>query len=121
MSDDHSYRDDDRYKEVITDPRFKRLPKSKRKLKVDKRFKSMFEDKEFQMQKRRDARGAILPKVKENFEKFYDVEESSAESCSQDKFSDQSSDDHLSSSSDEEDVDYKGCYFNYLTLAYTLA
>ena len=48
---------DERFKAIAYDPRFQRFPKAKSKVKVDDRFKDMFENPEFQVGSTKDKRG----------------------------------------------------------------
>lgn len=48
---------DDRFQAVAYDPRFQRFPREKSKVKVDARFKDMFENPEFQVGSTKDKRG----------------------------------------------------------------
>ncbi|KAI8112466.1 hypothetical protein M9434_003789 [Picochlorum sp. BPE23] len=50
-------RGDERFAAVGYDPRFQRFPKAKSKVKVDDRFKDMFENPEFQVGSTKDKRG----------------------------------------------------------------
>lgn len=49
--------EDERFKHVITDPKFRRIPKGAQKVKIDKRFQSMFKDKKFKIKYTIDKRG----------------------------------------------------------------
>lgn len=66
--------DDPRFAKFSSDPKFRSVPRRERKIKIDPRFKSMFNDKSFVDKVSVDKRGR--PKnfaTKENFEKFYDL------------------------------------------------
>ncbi len=66
--------DDPRFAKFSSDPKFRPVPRRERKIKIDPRFKSMFNDKSFVDKVSVDKRGR--PKnfaTKENFEKFYDL------------------------------------------------
>lgn len=79
---------DERFSHISSDPRFRATPKSVRKVKIDKRFQSLFTDKRFQLKYSVDKRGRpIEQSSNENFRKYYEIstEESSDESGSDDK------------------------------------
>jgi hypothetical protein len=48
---------DERFCEVLTDPRFRTLRKSDKKVKVEKRFKNMFSRNKFKLKYSMDKRG----------------------------------------------------------------
>ena len=47
---------DDRFKNISTDPRFRPLPSRFRKVKIDDRFKGMFTEKKFKVKSSVDER-----------------------------------------------------------------
>lgn len=68
---------DERFKHVVTDPKFKIAPKSHRKVKIDKRFQGIFTNKKFQVKYVVDKRGRpINQSSSENFRKYYDLSSS---------------------------------------------
>lgn len=74
--------DDQRFAHVESDPKFRRIPKSERKVKIDKRFKSMFKDKQFKVKYTVDKRGRPVNHTStENLKRYYelDSDESSIE------------------------------------------
>lgn len=82
---------DERFSHISSDPRFRATPKSVRKVKIDKRFQSLFTDKRFQLKYSVDKRGRpIEQSSNENFRKYYEIstEESSDESGSDEKSDD---------------------------------
>lgn len=82
---------DERFSHISSDPRFRVTPKSVRKVKIDKRFQSLFTDKRFQLKYSVDKRGRpIEQSSNENFRKYYEIstEESSDESGSDEKSDD---------------------------------
>lgn len=82
---------DDRFSHISSDPRFRATPKSVRKVKIDKRFQSLFTDKRFQLKYSVDKRGRPTNQSSnENFRKYYDIssEDSSDESNSSTKSDD---------------------------------
>lgn len=63
---------DKRFSKIGVDPKFKRVPKAERKVKIDKRFQSMFNDKRFKVKYTIDKRGRPLHgSTTEDFKKFY--------------------------------------------------
>lgn len=82
---------DERFSHISSDPQFRATPKSVRKVKIDKRFQSLFTDKRFQLKYSVDKRGRpIEQSSNENFRKYYEIstEESSDESGSDEKSND---------------------------------
>lgn len=82
---------DERFSHISSDPQFRATPKAERKVKIDKRFQSLFTDKRFQLKYSVDKRGRpINQSSNENFRKYYEIstEESSDESGSDEKSSD---------------------------------
>lgn len=70
--------EDDRFKHIATDPRFRGVPRSQRKVKIDNRFASMFDDKRFKLKYVMDKRGRpIHSTTTEDLKKYYAVESSS--------------------------------------------
>ncbi|GJQ65392.1 hypothetical protein Trydic_g7502 [Trypoxylus dichotomus] len=73
--------EDKRFIHVISDPKFRRIPKAERKVKIDKRFKSMFKDKKFKVKYTVDSRGRPVNRTStEDLKRYYHL--SSEESCS---------------------------------------
>lgn len=71
---------DKRFAYVARDPKFKRIPKAERKVKIDKRFQSMFKDKKFTVQYTIDKRGRPVNQTSsENLKKYYDLSSSEEE------------------------------------------
>ncbi|KAH1019956.1 hypothetical protein HUJ04_009698 [Dendroctonus ponderosae] len=79
--------DDKRFLHVKKDPKFRKVPKSESKVKIDGRFQSMFTDKQFQSNYTSDKRGRpVKLRSKEDLKRFYEVsseEESASESDSE--------------------------------------
>ncbi|XP_063978188.1 ESF1 homolog [Diachasmimorpha longicaudata] len=72
---------DPRFSHVPKDPKFRRIPKAEKKIKIDRRFQSMFKDKNFKVTYTIDKRGRPLKKSSaEDLEKYYDLS-----SCSEDE------------------------------------
>lgn len=71
---------DKRFSKIGVDPKFKRVPKDERKVKIDKRFQSIFNDKRFKVKYTIDKRGRPLRgSTTEDFKKFYHM--SDDENC----------------------------------------
>uniref|UniRef100_A0A1Y1KKF1 ESF1 RRM domain-containing protein n=1 Tax=Photinus pyralis TaxID=7054 RepID=A0A1Y1KKF1_PHOPY len=67
--------DDQRFAHVESDPKFRRIPKSERKVKIDKRFKSMFKDKQFKVKYTVDKRGRPVNHTStENLKRYYELD-----------------------------------------------
>lgn len=72
---------DERFKHIITDPKFRRIPKSERKIKIDKRFKSMFKDEKFKLKYTVDKRGRpVNHTTTEDLKRYYELSTDSEES-----------------------------------------
>lgn len=74
---------DKRFTHIATDPKFRRIPKGSRKVKIDKRFQSMFKDKKFNVKYTVDKRGRPLNhSTTEDLRRYYELssEDSSEES-----------------------------------------
>ncbi|XP_050428510.1 ESF1 homolog [Adelges cooleyi] len=71
---------DKRFSKIGNDPKFKRLPKAERKVKIDKRFQSIFKDKRFKVKYTIDKRGRPLRgSTTEDFKKFYHMSDEDEE------------------------------------------
>ena len=71
---------DDRFAHIARDPKFKRIPKAERKVKIDKRFQGMFKDKRFAVKYTVDKRGRPVNQTSsENLRKYYDLSSSEEE------------------------------------------
>lgn len=71
---------DSRFAHIASDPQFKRVPRSARKVKIDKRFQSMFSDKKFKVKYTVDKRGRpVNQSSTENFRKYYELSSSDEE------------------------------------------
>ncbi|XP_015184806.1 PREDICTED: ESF1 homolog isoform X2 [Polistes dominula] len=69
---------DKRFAHIARDPKFKRIPKNERKIKIDKRFQSMFNDDKFAIKYTVDKRGKPINQTSmENLQKYYHQESSS--------------------------------------------
>lgn len=66
---------DSRFVKYLNDPKYKQIPKHERKIKIDKRFHSMFEDDKFKVKYTVDKRGRPVNETStENLKKYYDIE-----------------------------------------------
>ncbi|KAJ8952407.1 hypothetical protein NQ318_014499 [Aromia moschata] len=74
--------EDKRFAHIANDPKFRRIPKNERKVKIDKRFQSMFKDKQFKVKYTIDKRGRPVSHTStEDLKRYYDISsESSSES-----------------------------------------
>ncbi|XP_058119608.1 ESF1 homolog [Anopheles ziemanni] len=72
--------DDERFAHLINDPRYRGMPKSKKKVQIDSRFKAMFEDGRFTERATVDRYGRKLRQThSDEMKKFYELEESDDE------------------------------------------
>lgn len=100
--------DDERFKHLLTDPRFKNLRKKKTKVQIDDRFKSMFTDEKFTLKYSRDKRGRKDKKTSgDNLRKYYsleekDIEEKKVEQKDEDEVEDEHEETQESEPEDEE-------------------
>lgn len=102
--------EDERFKHIATDPKFRRIPKGTQKVKIDKRFQSMFKDKKFKIKYTIDKRGRpVKHNSTEDLKRYYALsseDESSdeeSESEKQQTVSDDSESDDQSDGKDEGD------------------
>ncbi|KAF7488974.1 ESF1 -like protein [Sarcoptes scabiei] len=76
MAANPSYVDDVRFSKILQDPRFRTIPKKKSKVKIDKRFKSMFTEERFTLKYPMDKRGHQQKHLlTEYYNKFYQIDE----------------------------------------------
>ncbi|KAM8719442.1 hypothetical protein ACLKA7_012059 [Drosophila subpalustris] len=67
---------DARFQHLLTDPRFRGVPKVQRKVKIDKRFQGMFDDDKFKVKYTVDKYGRPVNKSNaEDLRKFYELDE----------------------------------------------
>lgn len=93
---------DKRFAKMGSDPKFKRLPKDERKVKIDKRFQSIFNDKRFKVKYTIDKRGRpLFSSTTEDFKKFYNM---SDEESIEDTNSELGSNDNIDQESDEQQI-----------------
>lgn len=75
---------DERFAHLMSNPRFKKLPKKEGKVKIDDRFKSMLVDDKFNIQYNVDKYGRKVDKKSaENLRNYYDLD--SSESSEEDE------------------------------------
>ncbi|XP_052865977.1 ESF1 homolog [Anopheles cruzii] len=68
--------DDARFAHLVSDPRFRGIPKSEKKVQIDSRFKSMFKDERFNVKAKVDKYGRKLrPTETTELRKFYELED----------------------------------------------
>lgn len=80
MSSSHEQGGDGRFLRVQKDPRFWEMPEREHKIKIDKRFKSMFSDKRFGEKYTVDKRGRPINHTSaEDLKRFYKVSDSDEE------------------------------------------
>lgn len=71
---------DERFLRVQKDPRFWEMPEKEQKIKIDKRFQSMFHDKRFKVKYTVDKRGRPINQTStEDLKRFYKVSDSEEE------------------------------------------
>lgn len=77
MSSKKNQDGDERFLRVQKDPRFWEMPERERKIKIDKRFQSMFHDKSFKVKYTVDKRGRPINHTStEDLKRFYKVSDS---------------------------------------------
>ncbi|XP_028393448.1 ESF1 homolog [Dendronephthya gigantea] len=65
---------DERFSHIAKDPRFRKIPNKKRKVKIDSRFQQMFSDKNFNTKYFVDKRGRkVQDSAKEDLSNFYEL------------------------------------------------
>lgn len=95
---------DARFAHIAKDPKFRRIPKAERKVKIDHRFKDMFKDKKFTVKYTIDKRGRpINQTTTENLRKYYDLSSSEDEDASVSSTSKKDEDASVSSTSKKDD------------------
>ncbi|XP_005175348.2 ESF1 homolog [Musca domestica] len=71
---------DERFQHLVTDPRFKNLPKVQRKVKIDKRFEGMFTNDKFQVKYTVDKYGRRVNRSNaDDLRKYYELNSSDDE------------------------------------------
>lgn len=67
---------DERFQHLLSDPRFRGVPKVQRKVKIDKRFQGMFDDDKFKVKYTVDKYGRPVNKSNaEDLRKYYELDE----------------------------------------------
>lgn len=86
MSSNKKPDSDERFLRVQKDPRFWEMPERERKIKIDKRFQSMFHDKRFKVKYTVDKRGRPINHTStEDLKRFYKVSDSEEEQKEQEE------------------------------------
>ncbi|XP_021711081.1 ESF1 homolog [Aedes aegypti] len=66
---------DERFAHLVNDPRFKGIPKTEKKVKIDKRFQSMFKDEKFNVKHTIDKYGRKVKQAEsDELRKYYEME-----------------------------------------------
>lgn len=74
---------DKRFEKFVIDPKFRRIPKSERKVKIDKRFKNMFKEGKFKVKYTVDKRGRPVNTTStEDLKRYYELSSDSESSDS---------------------------------------
>ncbi len=77
MTSKNTVSGDDRFTKVQKDPRFWEMPSREHKVKIDKRFKSMFHDERFKLTYTVDKRGRPVNQTStEDLKRFYKLSDS---------------------------------------------
>ncbi|KAM4595186.1 ESF1 homolog [Fundulus diaphanus] len=72
--------DDERFRRVQKDPRFWEMPEKEHKVKIDKRFQSMFHDQRFKVKQTVDKRGRpVSHSTADDLKRFYQLSDSEEE------------------------------------------
>ena len=71
----HSAVEDERFKEVYTDPRFMKVPQKLKKVEIDDRFKKALNSKEFNLIQKVDKYGHKVNKQDNTMKAFYNMEQ----------------------------------------------
>ncbi|KAK6300288.1 hypothetical protein J4Q44_G00283860 [Coregonus suidteri] len=80
MASKKSQSGDDRFQKVKKDPRFWEMPEKEHKIKIDKRFQSMFHDDRFKLKYTVDKRGRpVNHTTSEDLKRFYNLSDSEEE------------------------------------------
>lgn len=66
--------DDERFREVYSDPRYMQVPKKVRKVEIDDRFKKAITSKDFNLVTKVDKYGRKIAKEDNTMKKFYNLE-----------------------------------------------
>ncbi|XP_075452173.1 ESF1 homolog [Ascaphus truei] len=88
MASKQNLTSDQRFSRVTKDPRFWEMPEKDKKIKIDKRFRSMFHDEKFNLKYTVDKRGRPMNhNTNEDLKRFYDLSDSDEEDLSDEKTS----------------------------------
>ncbi|KAM9313980.1 ESF1 homolog isoform 2-T2 [Pholidichthys leucotaenia] len=104
MSSKKSHDGDERFSRVQKDPRFWEMPEKERKIKIDKRFQSMFHDKRFKVTYTVDKRGRPVNHTStEDLKRFYKLSDSEEEEVKKKDDDDDGDDDDEEEQVDDEE------------------
>ncbi|CAH1638128.1 unnamed protein product [Spodoptera littoralis] len=93
---------DSRFTKYLNDPKYRQIPKHERKVKIDKRFQSMFKDEKFKVKYSVDKRGRPINETStENLRKYYEVDESEGSSDTEDEHEESPANDNVDKSEAE--------------------
>ncbi|KAK9883592.1 hypothetical protein WA026_001768 [Henosepilachna vigintioctopunctata] len=78
--------EDDRFKHISNDAKFRRIPKKEQKVKIDSRFQSMFDDQKFKQEYKVDQRGRpIKGSSTHDLKRYYHLSSSEESSLEEDE------------------------------------
>lgn len=96
---------DARFAHIARDPKFRRIPKAERKVKIDRRFKDMFKNEKFTVKYTTDKRGRpVNQTTTEDLKKYYDLSSSEDEDEDNDNDKDEDEDASVPSTSKKDDT-----------------
>lgn len=97
---------DERFQHLVSDPRFRGIPKVQRKVKIDKRFQSMFTDDKFKVKYTVDKYGRRVNKSNaEDLRKFYELNSSDSETDEEEKKKKEPENDEESEAEEQEELE----------------
>ncbi|XP_061390115.1 ESF1 homolog [Musca vetustissima] len=97
---------DERFQHLVSDPRFKNLPKVQRKVKIDKRFQGMFTNEKFKVKYTVDKYGRRVNKSNaDDLRKYYELNSSDEEEEEKEDKAESEADGEPEKSSDSEEED----------------
>ncbi|XP_008419683.1 ESF1 homolog isoform X1 [Poecilia reticulata] len=104
MSSRKKQGDDERFCRVQKDPRFWEMPEKERKVKIDKRFQSMFHDRRFQTKQTVDKRGRpVQLSTAADLRRFYQLEEEDEEEGEEEEEDEEDEEEEDKQEEDEEE------------------
>lgn len=97
---------DERFQHLVSDPRFKNLPKVQRKVKIDKRFQGMFTNDKFKVKYTVDKYGRRVNKSNsEDLRKYYELNSSDDEEVDEEEEKQKSEEEEVQGSDAKGDSD----------------